>query len=341
MAKHKGNELKEHIVKQVLKGTSIYSLAEQFEISKETIRRWVLRYQETGSVQRQNRDPVAYKVTEAHLKFAKQYIEKHPTVFLKDLVNLMRDRFDDFDITEQWLGKVLRANSITRKQVKRYHAPYYRYGKVVDRSELKSRFYDQVKEFPLNHIICMDETAVQLFMNRKYARCHIGDRCTITTTSNTVFKSYTLLVAINSIQVVGWKLYEEGGTNEERLIDFIHQFIDGAYNNNLIIMDNAPSHRKETVKKAIEDSGNKLLKSIPFFPRSNAVENFFSQLKHYMRDEKTKTFEELKETIHDVIKNKISPSSFANYFQFAYGKKPVIKPKSRPQIEITHQYKKA
>lgn len=83
MAKHKGNELKEHIVKQVLKGTSIYSLAEQFEINKETIRRWVLRFQETGFVERHNRDSIAYKVTEAHLKFAKQYIENTLQCFSK------------------------------------------------------------------------------------------------------------------------------------------------------------------------------------------------------------------------------------------------------------------
>jgi hypothetical protein len=87
-------------------------------------------------------------------------------------------------------------------------------------------------------------------------------------------------------------------------------------------MDNAPSHRKETVKQAIEKNGNKLLKSISFYPRSNAVENFFSQLKHYMRDEKIKTFGELSETVKKVIETKIPVKSLENYFKFAYGEKP-------------------
>jgi transposase len=168
----------------------------------------------------------------------------------------------------------------------------------------------------------LDETAVQLFMHRNYARCSIGERCSITTTSNTVLKSYTLLVAISSSKVVGWKLYEEGGTNEERLIDFVNQFITSKYRDHLVIMDNAPSHRKETVKQAIEKNSNKLLKSIPFYPRSNAVENFFSQLKHYMRDEKIKTFQELSDTIKKVIDTKIPVKSLENYFKFAYGEKP-------------------
>lgn len=327
MPKHKGNELKMLIVQQVLKGQTIYSLAQQFNISKDTIKRWVQQFQQTGSVERTNRQPVSYKLTEKHVQFAKEYIEKHPTVFLKELTTIMRNKFDDFDITEQWLGKVLKVNDITRKHVRKYHSPYYRYGKVVDRSQLKSRFYDKVKEYSLDNIICLDETALQLYMHRNYARCNIGERCSITTTSNTVFKSYTLLVAISSSKVVGWKLYEEGGTNEERLIEFVNEFITSKYRNQLVIMDNAPSHRKETVKQAIEKNGNKLLKSIPFYPRSNAVENFFSQLKHYMRYEKIKTFQELSDTIKHVIDTKIPSTSLRNYFTFAYGDKPTPKVK--------------
>lgn len=137
MPEHKGDELKMLLVQQVLNGKSIYSLADQFGISKDTIRRWVIRYKETGSVRRKNREPVAYKVTDSHVKFATEYLSKYPTVFLHDLVNIMKEKFEDFDITEQWLGKILRANNITRKHVRKYHSPYYRYGKVIDRSEMK------------------------------------------------------------------------------------------------------------------------------------------------------------------------------------------------------------
>lgn len=328
------------IVQQVIGGKSIYSLTDQFGISKDTIRRWVLRYNQTGSVQRMKRDAVAYKVTDAHVKFATDFLKKYPTTFLRDLINIMKEKFDDFDITEQWLGKILRANNITRKKVRKYHSPYYRYGKAIDRSEMKSKFYDEIKKYPLDRIICLDETAVQLFMYRNYARCRIGERCAITTTSNTVFKSYTLLVAICAKRVVGWKLYEDKGTDENRLVNFIDEFITGKYKKHLVVMDNAPSHRKKGVREAVENGGNELLKSIPFFPRSNAVENFFSQLKHYMRDEKTKTFDELKQTIAEVIKTKIKRKSLENYFKFAYGEKPVEEPnKPNPRIHTPPKYK--
>jgi len=43
MPTHRGDELKILIVQQVIGGKSIYSLADQFGISKDTIRRWVIR----------------------------------------------------------------------------------------------------------------------------------------------------------------------------------------------------------------------------------------------------------------------------------------------------------
>ena len=137
MPKHKGNELKMLIVQQVLKGQTIYSLAQQFNISKDTIKRWVQRFQQTGSVERFNKQSMSYKLTAEHVKFAKEYIDKHPTAFLKKLTTVMRNKFNDFDITEQWLGKVLKVNDITRKHVRKYHSPYYRYGKVVDEHDAR------------------------------------------------------------------------------------------------------------------------------------------------------------------------------------------------------------
>lgn len=98
--KQKGNELKDIIVKQVLNGNSIYSIAKQFELNKYTVSRWVRRFQETGSTQRIRRPNIAYKVTEDHVKFAKTYIQNNPTVFLKDLVTVMKLNFDDFDTTK-------------------------------------------------------------------------------------------------------------------------------------------------------------------------------------------------------------------------------------------------
>ena len=64
----------------------------------------------------------------------------------------------------------------------------------------------------------------------------------IKTNNNFVFRSLTLLVAINNSKCVGKIIYEKGGTTQERMVDFIETQIAPKYKNNLIILDNAGSH---------------------------------------------------------------------------------------------------
>ena len=50
---------------------------------------------------------------------------------------------------------------------------------------------------------------------------------------------------------------------KERLVEFLKENVFGKYKDNLIVLDNAGSHRNEFVKQAILESGNKYLFSVP------------------------------------------------------------------------------
>ena len=68
--------------------------------------------------------------------------------------------------------------------------------------------------------------------------------------------------------------------NLQKMKDFLKKFINNKYKNNLIIMDNGGSHKSKQIRKYIEDKGNKLQYSVPYRPRTNAIENYFNiQLK--------------------------------------------------------------
>jgi transposase len=92
-----------------------------------------------------------------------------------------------------------------------------------------------------------------------------------------------VLVAISMNGLVGAKIYEKGGMTKERFVDFIDLFIKDKYKNHLIILDNAGSHQNNIVKNKIIQTDNKYLFSIPYQHYTNAIENFFSQLKHYLK----------------------------------------------------------
>ncbi len=79
-------------------------------------------------------------------------------------------------------------------------------------------------------------------------------------------------------------------------------------------------HKKENVKNTIINSGNKLLYTIPFHPRLNSIEQWFNQLKHYIKQDKPTNFNLLKESLKNSI-NKIKKENYNNYFVYAYDKK--------------------
>ena len=61
-------------------------------------------------------------------------------------------------------------------------------------------------------------------MKPSYSRCELGKRCIMKTTNNTVFIKYTIIAAISSKGVIGWKMYEKGGMTGERMVKFINEF---------------------------------------------------------------------------------------------------------------------
>ena len=151
----------------------------------------------------------------------------------------------------------------------------------------------------------------------------MGKRCSYKTTDNKVFKKYSLLIAINTKGVVGWKLYEEGAINSERLKDFIAEHITANYEGNLVIMDNAGFHKTQDVKQEIQKR-NGFLYSIPYYPRSNPIENFFSKLKYYIKKKSPLTYQQINNTIEDAISD-MKEREFKNYFSYAFDKEAVKK----------------
>ena len=125
----------------------------------------------------------------------------------------------------------------------------------------------------IENIISLDETSIKPAMIPEYSRCNFGNRCIVKTDDSYLYRKFTSLCAINNSKCIGWKLYEKGGMTKERLVDFLNEFIFNKYSNNLIILDNAGSHRNDYVKQAILKSGNQFLFSVPYTPKTNAIES--------------------------------------------------------------------
>lgn len=287
-----------------------------FKCSERSLKRWIDRYDDEQEFKRHNRPPIAYKVKKEWVIFARKKLKENPQITIEELAGKLKQQFHDFNISRKHLGDVIRDINETRKRTRRKHFPMTKYNKPIDFQTEMNKFFAVVDKYPLNKIISIDETSIAFYMSPEYSRCYLGTRCEMKTTDNKVFQKHTLISAISSTGLIGYIFYNEGGMTTERLIEFLTKILENR-KNYLVVLDNAPAHRKKIVKQTIEESGNKLVYAVPYTPRTNPVENWFSQLKHYMKLDRTLTIPEVRTSIRNAIK-RIKPESYLHIFQYAY-----------------------
>ena len=331
MPTHKSNDYKLTAVQYYLvQDKTQEEVCKIFKCSPRSLMRWVERYKKEGNVDIHYRKPVAYKVKKEYVKFLVDEINKNKTITLQELHQKLKDKYKNVDISTMQLFRVVRDNNITLKLTRIRHEPVKRFGKDIDINSKIKEFYDEVKKYKIEDIICIDETSIKSLQKRNHCYSNKGKRCVIKTQSQEVFKKYTGVFAISVNGVIHWDLYEKGGINTDRLIDFLEHNITSKLRDKLIILDNASSHRNERIK-ALVNKHNNILYAVPYQHFTNSIENYFSMLKSRLQKEEGLTYEKLKENISNVIRG-IPKEKYENIFKGAYNRDVVyVKNKTRKQ----------
>jgi len=111
----------------------------------------------------------------------------------------------------------------------------------------------------------------------------------------------------------------------ERMVEFIRTFINKKIKNYLVIMDNGGAHKSHLVKDAIKESKNTLLYSVPYRPKTNAIESWFNQFKHYFKlTYGGISYPDLVKKVKKTV-TIIPPKSYLNYMKYAYINKEIRK----------------
>ena len=317
MPKHKSSDYKLTAVQNYLvEDKTQEEVCKIFKCSPRSLMRWVDKYKKDGEITGYKRTPKAYKVHKDHVEFILQEIKKNKTITINDLFYLLKNKYPNLDLNKSHIHRIIRDNNITLKMTRIRHEPVKRFGKDIDINKNIKEFYNEVKKYKIDDIICIDETSVKSLQKRKHCYSEKGKRCIIKTHSQEVFKKYTGIFAISVNGVVGWDLYEKGGINTDRLIEFLEKNITNKFKNKLIILDNASSHKNPKVKDII-NKDNHLLYAVPYQHFTNSIENYFSMLKSRLQKLDGLTHAELKENITKTIQN-ISKEKYMNIIKSAY-----------------------
>lgn len=287
-----------------------------FKCSRRSLMRWVKKYKKYGKITGYERTPKAYKVHKEHVEFLLQEIKKNKTITIEDLLHMLKNKYTDVDLNKSHISRIIHDNNITLKMTRIRHEPVKRFGKDIDINNNLKEFYDEIKKYKIEDIICIDETSVKSLQKRNHCYSEKGKRCVIKTQSQEVFKKYTGIFAISIDSVVGWDLYEKSGINADRMVEFLETHITNKFRNKLIILDNASSHRNTRVKELITQHNN-LLYTVPYQHFTNSIENYFSMLKSRLQKLDGLTHTELKENITKTIRN-IPKKKYKNIIKGAY-----------------------
>ena len=290
---------------------TLRNVCEIFKCKFQSLYRWVEKYRDTGELKRKDRVNKKLKITLPIMNFVKEEIEKKPTLTLIDLTKMIKDKFK-VELSDRSITTIFNDLGITRKRVRE---KYYPEKKEATQEEDLKTFYTELKKHDYKKTISIDETGFKLSMNPSYGRSKSGDRVLIKK-NKYPFKKYNFLCAIMYGKIVGYTLYPETNTGVKStdIVEFHNIYIKDKFKDHLIIMDNVAMHKAKIIKESIESNGNTLMHSFPYHPDTNgAIENFFSQLKAYVKKESPATYDDLKKCIDKVIKENIKKEHYEHY----------------------------
>ena len=330
MPTHKSEDYKLSAVEYFLTtDTTQEDVCKIFKCSVRSLLRWVDRFKEEKEIKRHNRKPVAYKVKKEHVKFILEELKNNKTITLEEILTKLKNKYKDVDLSLMHVHRIVKDNNITLKITRIRHEPVKRFGKDININSKIKEFYEEVKKYKLEDIICIDETSIKSLQKRQHCYSEMGKRCVIKTNSQEVFKKYTGIFAITSKGVIEWDLYEKGGINTDRLVEFLEKNITSKLKNKLIILDNASSHRNERIKELI-GKNNHILYAVPYQHFTNSIENYFSMLKSRLQKTEGLNYTDIKANIGNVLRT-IPEKNYENIFKGAYKRpdKYVAKNKTR------------
>jgi transposase len=334
MVKQSSTDLKLKAVKYYKKVNNYTKVCNIFECSERSLKRWVERYNQNENVERKNRKQGSYKVKKEHIKFIKDTLTKNNIIHMKQLQQLIINKYPRLKISRQYLSDIIRDNNITRKRATFAHFPKTYRGQIRNEKQELKDFFEVIKKYKLDDIISIDESSVSTSLSFNYCRNSLGKRCIIKSDNNFKFKKFSLLVAIDNKKCISYKLYDKGSVNGENFNEFLKDVCKNV-KNKLIILDNGKIHKTEETKNIIKNSGNYLLYTCPYHPRLNCIEQWFNQVKHYMKLSKSNNFNELNSNLKKSINN-INKDNYKNYFIYAYNK-DLYKTLKRKKLSTKHR----
>jgi transposase len=166
-----------------------------------------------------------------------------------------------------------------------------------------------------DRLVFIDETWASTNMARTRGRAPRGERLRAAIPHGH-WKTTTFVAGLRNCGMAA-PMVLDGPINGVAFQAYVDQVLVPALRlGDVVIMDNLSSHKRPSVRAAIEAAGASLLYLPPYSPDFNPIENAFAKLKAMLRKAAERTVEGLWNAIGRIIDN-FTPNECANYFAAA------------------------
>lgn len=167
--------------------------------------------------------------------------------------------------------------------------------------EKRQEHQETIRQLPPERLIFLDEAGATTSMTRRYARGPQGERV-VGEVPQGHWCVTTMISAINVAGVLA-SLILEGPTDAEAFATYVEKILAPQLKpDDVVVMDNLSSHKTESVRRAIEACGAKVLFLPPYSPDYNPIEKAWSKVKSYLRKAAERTVEGLWSAIGDALR---------------------------------------
>lgn len=161
-------------------------------------------------------------------------------------------------------------------------------------------------------LVFIDETGLSTKMSRLRGRSPCGERCRAAIPhghwKTTTFTGALRLSGMTAPMVL------DGAMNGTAFRVYVEQVLLPTLTvGDVVVMDNLPAHKADSVRQAIESVGCQLLYLPPYSPDFNPIEKAFSKLKALLRARAKRNIEALWDTVGEIVPL-FKPKECANYF---------------------------
>ena len=147
----------------------------------------------------------------------------------------------------------------------------------------RKEFNATLAQTPASQIVYVDESGMDEFLYREYARAPRGEKV-YGVISGKKYKRVSVVAAQCEDRI--FAPLEYAGTTDSVLFEywFEHILLPQLPPGYLVVMDNASFHRKRILSLMVEKSGCSLLFFPPYSPDLNPIEHYWAWLKSKLRD---------------------------------------------------------